>query len=576
MKKILIDTSNIRGNFVGGLTAAALSFPLALAFGVQSGMGALAGLYAAIAIGMMAALFGGTPTMISGPTGPMTVVAAAIIAFSIETSGSLDAAMGSIITIFVLAGILQVVFGLLKIGAYFRYIPYPVVSGFISGIGILLIVLQIFPILGYPSPKNVLDIFAEAPGILNEINYSALGLATATIAIIYLLRKISLNIPGSFAALMILTPISAILGLNVNVIDNISGGFSELQIDTLALNKSLAISTIVLSALTLAVVGAIESLLNSVVADNKTKTRHDCNEELIGQGMGNMLSAVIGGIPGAGASIRTIVNIKAGGKTRLSGVIHSIALLTLLLVTARYVQLIPLPVLAGVLFTVGIELINFQQIKHIIRIPKTEAVIMLIVLVLTVFADVFQAITLGVVMASFLFMKKIGDMTENKSVSGKIEEFTHEKSWADEVKLAQEIQNKIYIKHFNNPIFKGFTHEFLALTQSRQEIEIVILRMEKVTYIDLVGVYAIKEAITALRKKNIMLLITGLQHQPRDMLKKVRMIPYIIPEDTLYPDFQSAIKTLTTDHAPYHLLPKKRNINSTIRNQNSVILDSRS
>ena len=559
MKKILIDTSNTRGNFFGGITAAALSFPLALAFGVLSGMGALAGLYAAIAMGIMTALFGGTPTMISGPTGPMTIVAAAIIAFCIETSGNLDAAMGSIITIFVLAGIIQIAFGLFKMGAYFRYIPYPVVSGFISGIGVLLIVLQIFPILGYSSPGNALEIFTQASGMLKQVNYMAIALATATIAIIYLLPKTSLKIPGAFAALIILTSISAMLGLDVNVIGNISGGFSELHLDSLTIDSSLALSTIVLSALTLAVVGAIESLLSAVVADNKTKTRHNCNEELIGQGMGNMLAAIIGGIPGAGAIMCTRVNIKAGGSTRLAGVIHSIALLILLLVAGRYVYLIPLSVVAGVLFTVGIELINYKQIKHIMRIPKTEAVILLLVLGLTVFADIFQAAILGVVMASFLFMKKIGEMAEGKSVAGTIDKFTREKAWADEIKLAQEIQDKIYIKHFNSPIFKGFTDEFLALTQSSHEIEIVILRMEKVTYMDLVGVYAVKDAVTTLRENNIKLLITGLQHQPRDMLKKVRMIPHIIPEDTLYPDFQSAVKTLGNDHAPgYHSSKNER------------------
>ncbi|MBT4146431.1 MAG: SulP family inorganic anion transporter, partial [Gammaproteobacteria bacterium] len=264
MEKIQLDTSTILGNLFSGLTVAALSFPLALAFGVQSGMGAFAGLFAAIAIGMMTAWFGGTPSMISGPTGPMTVISAAIIALSIETSGSLSAAMGSIITIFVLAGIIQIILGLFKAGAYFRYIPYPVVTGFFSGIGILLIVLQIFPVLGYSSPKNVVDIFIEAPGMLKQVNYAAVGLASATLAIIYLLPKISLTLPGSFVALIVLTPVVTMLGLDVNLIGHISTGYSDLQMDKLTLNQSLGLSTIVISALILAVVGAIESLLTAV------------------------------------------------------------------------------------------------------------------------------------------------------------------------------------------------------------------------------------------------------------------------------------------------------------------------
>jgi len=546
MEKIQLDTSTILGNLFSGLTVAALSFPLALAFGVQSGMGAFAGLFAAIAIGMMTAWFGGTPSMISGPTGPMTVISAAIIALSIETSGSLSAAMGSIITIFVLAGIIQIILGLFKAGAYFRYIPYPVVTGLFSGIGILLIVLQIFPVLGYSSPKNVVDIFIEAPGMLKQVNYAAVGLASATLAIIYLLPKISLTLPGSFVALIVLTPVVTMLGLDVNLIGHISTGYSDLQMDKLTLNQSLGLSTIVISALILAVVGAIESLLTAVVADNKTKKRHNCNEELIGQGMGNMLSAVIGGIPGAGANMHTIFNIKAGGRTHLSGLINSVTLLILMLGAGSYVHFIPLPIVAGILISVGIELINFQQIRNILRIPKTEATIMLIVLGLTVFDDIFQAVTLGVVMATFLLMKKMADMTENKALSGTIDEFTREKAWADEAYLTQEIQQKIYIKHINSPVFQRFSPEFLALPNRHHEIEIVILRMEKVSYIDLLGVYAIKEAVSVLQDNNITLLVTGLQQQPRDMLKKVRMIPHILPENTLHLDFQSAIKSLST------------------------------
>ena len=191
MKTINIDISQVRGDFFGGLTAGVVALPLALAFGVQSGMGAIAGLYGAIAIGMLAAWFGGTPTQISGPTGPMTVVSAVVIMTAIETSGSLEAAMGTIIAVFFLAGIMQIFLGLLKIGKYVRYIPYPVVSGFMSGIGVIIVVLQIFPFLGHASPKKIPDILAGIPGIVDQINYASVGLATATIAIIYLFPRIS-------------------------------------------------------------------------------------------------------------------------------------------------------------------------------------------------------------------------------------------------------------------------------------------------------------------------------------------------------------------------------------------------
>ena len=190
------------------------------------------------------------------------------------------------------------------------------------------------------------------------------------------------------------------------------------------------------------------------------------------------------------------------------------------------------------------------------RILRIEVVIMLVVLALIVFTDNFQAAILGVILASLVFIKQIGDTAEDRSVSGTFEEFTHEKKCADDLRLTPEIHNKVYIKYFNSPIIKEFANEFIALSESRPEIELVILRMECVTYIDLSGVYAIKEASTVLRDNNIKLLVTGLQHQPKDMLEEVRMIPYTISEDTLFQDFQSAIKSLSTTPAPHHYSQK--------------------
>ena len=547
-----IDTSNIRGDIYGGLTAGALSLPLALAFGVQSGMGAIAGLYGAIAIGMMAAWFGGTIGQISGPTGPMTVVAAAIIAAAIETSGSLDAAMVTIIATFMLAGIMQVFLGVFKTGQYIRYIPYPVLSGFISGIGMLLIVLQVFPFLGHSSPLRIVDILAGIPEVLMQINYAAVGLATATIAVIYLFPKISRIIPGTFVALVLLTITSNLMGLDVTVIGNIPTGFPKLKIGNLLSINELELSYIVLPAFTLAILGALDSLITSAVAENKTQTTHDSNKELIGQGFANMASAAIGGIPGAGATMRTVVNIKAGGKTRISGVVHSTMLLLILLLAGSAIQFIPVPVLAGILITVGMDLINYKALKQIIHIPRIEAVIMLLVLALTVFVDIFQAIIIGVVMAAILFMKKLSDFADKSIVTTYSKGLIHEAAWEDEIGLAQKIQEKVFIKHFNGAIVPGFASEFIRMSQSLPKVEMVILRLERVSYINQSGTFALKEAVTTLQEHNILLLITGMQVQPMDRLKQLRMIPYQIAEENLYPDFQSAIKALSCDNISYH------------------------
>ncbi len=548
MKIIQLKESHFRSDIFGGLTAGFVALPLALAFGVQSGMGALAGLYSAIAIGIVAAWFGGTPTLISGPTAPITVVSAVIIATAIETSESMDVAMGTIVATFILASIFQLFLGLIKAGQYIHYIPYPVVSGFISGIGVLLIVLQIFPFLGHPSPQKIPDIFAGIPGILNQINYVAVGLAGSTIAIIYLFPKISKIIPSSFVALILITIASTLMGLDVTIIGDIHIDLPEFKINTLNSLNWFDLSAIIIPAMTIAILGAIDSLLTSVVVDKKTKTRHNSNKEMIGQGLGNMVSAAIGGIPGAGATMRSIININAGGKTQLSGVIHGVLLLIILFFAGSYAEYIPLPVLAGILVTVGIDIINYKEIKHFIHKPRTDAVIMLIVLSLTVFIDLFQAITIGIVMALILFMKKISTMTEDKSVESYLENFTHEKAWADEINLPEKIQKKVFIKHFDNTIFLEFATKLHTMTKALPEVRIVIMRMKKVAYLDQTGIVAIKEAITVLQDNNILVLITEIQHQPLDMLKKARIIPYLIPKEDLYTDFQHAIQTVKANN----------------------------
>ena len=440
------SSSNLRGDFFGGLTAGVVALPLALAFGLQSGMGAIAGLYGAIAIGIIAAWFGGTPTQISGPTGPMTVVSAVVIATAIEThGGNLSNALGTIIAIFLLSGVFQILLGAFKIGQYIRYMPYPVVSGFMSGIGVIIIVLQIFPFFGHTSPKKILDIFSTLPSITGEINPASVALSLATIATIYIFPKITKLIPSALVALIVLTIISTMMGLDVKIIGDIPEGLPQLKIDSLTNVDWSHPMLLIIPALTLAALGTIDSLLTSIVADNMTKTQHNSNKELIGQGLGNIGAAMIGGIPGAGATMRTVVNINSGGKTRLSGVIHGLALLLVLLGAGAYAKLIPLPVLAGILITVGIGIIDYKGIKHIPYVPKADSIIMLVVLGMTVFVDLLQAVAVGMVLACVLFMKKMSDVVEQES---SVNALANHETWADEMEISQQIRQQVYIQHF--------------------------------------------------------------------------------------------------------------------------------
>jgi len=540
----MINRNNISGDLFGGLTAAVVALPLALAFGVQSGMGAIAGLYGAIALGIFAALFGGTNTQISGPTGPMAVVAAAIVAGEIALYGSLDLALGTIVATFVLAGVFQIIMGFSGIGQYIRYMPYPVISGFMSGIGLIIIFMQIFPFLGLTSPAKIIDILIGLPSVADKINYQAVGLTLVTIAIIYLFPKVTKKVPAALVALIGLTFISVYMGLHVSVIGNIPKGLPDVHIDTLLFVDWQHPMVIIIPALTLAALGAIDSLLTSVVADNMTKTQHNSNKELVGQGIGNMIAGFIGGLPGAGATMRTVVNINAGGKGNLSGIVHGLVLLVVLLGAGDYAKMIPLPVLAGILITVGIGIIDYKGIKHLFRVPRADAVVMIIVLVLTVFVDLLQAVGLGLVMAALLFMKQMGDFAESKAVSASLDDFQNNFLQDDEKELSETMKHQIYIQHFDGPIFFGFTAHFKKMMQTLPDVSIVIFRMCNVPSIDQSGMYAIEDAILELHRKKITVIIAGIQKQPLDMLKNIQLVPSLIPEEHIFESFLVAMAAL--------------------------------
>ena len=535
---------NISGDMFGGLTAAIVALPLALAFGVQSGMGAIAGLYGAIALGFFAALFGGTNTQISGPTGPMTVVSSVIIAGEIALYGSLEAAIGTIVATFILAGIFLIIMGITGIGKYIRYMPYPVVSGFMSGIGMIIIIMQIFPFFGMNSPSGIPNVFAELGSISQGINIQAIILAMATIAIIYLFPRVTKLVPSALVALVGLSLISTLMGLNVPIIGDIPKGLPDVHVDTLLGMDWHHPMVMIVPALTLASLGAIDSLLTSVVADNMTKTQHNSNKELIGQGIGNMAAGIIGGLPGAGATMRTVVNINAGGTGKLAGIIHSIVLTVVLLGAGEYARLIPLPVLAGILITVGIGIIDYKGIKHITRVPRADAVVMLIVLTLTVFVDLLQAVGIGLVLASILFMKQMGDTAEEKAVSSTLDDFHDIHLEDDEKGISEDIKKQIYIQHFDGPIFFGFTSHFKTMMQELPEVSVVIFRMPNVPSIDQSGMYAIEDAILELQQKEITVIVTGIQKQPKDMLKNINLIPGLVKEENLFSNFNDAIKEL--------------------------------
>ncbi|MBN2682268.1 MAG: SulP family inorganic anion transporter [Bacteroidales bacterium] len=540
MKNFLpkISFSNLKGDTFGGITAGIVALPLALAFGVQSGLGASAGIYGAIFLGIIAALFGGTPSQISGPTGPMTVVSASIVGLAVSSAGSLEQGFVIVIGTFFLTGIFQIMFGIIKIGNYIKFIPYPVISGFMSGIGVIIILLQLYPFMGHVSPNAITDVIYNIQKPVAEMNYSSLLLGLGTIVIIYIFPYISKKIPGTLVALLAMTLLAAFGNIEVPIIGSIPAGFPEFTGTAFAGLNIEMIGLMIMPAITLAGLGAIDSLLTSVVADNITKTKHDSNKELIGQGMGNAVAALFGGIPGAGATMRTVVNVRTGGRTQLSGAIHGVLLLVIMLGLGRYVSAIPLSVLAGVLITVGISIIDKKGLKDILHIPKADAVIMIIVLLMTVFVDLLQAVGLGMIIASVLFMKKASDLVDTGTEVTSISHKDHELPWDDECDVPPGMKEEVFIQHLNGPIFFGSVSKFQQMTSYLPEnVKVVVIRMKKVPYIDQSGLYAMESYIHELHSKGIKIVFTMIQPQPMYMLRGINIIPGMVPEEKVFDDF---------------------------------------
>jgi sulfate permease, SulP family len=529
-----------KGDIFGGLTAGIVALPLALAFGLQSGLGAAAGLYGAIILGLLAAVLGGTYTQISGPTGPMTVVATAAIAGFIQIGGSLEAAMGAIIATFLLAGLVQIAMGLVRLGALIRFIPYPVISGFMSGIGVIIILLQLFPAIGQPSPATTLDVVREIGPALAGINVWALLYAALTVVIVYLFPRITKSVPGTLVALISVTILSVVLQKDVEVIGAIPTGLPEMQFGSIFSIDPALYGQILLVALTLAALGAIDSLLTSVVADNVTKTQHDSNRELIGQGIGNSVAGIFGGLPGAGATMRTLVNIKSGGTSRWSGIFHSLVLAVILLAVGSYAALIPKAVLAGLLITVGIGILDKRGIKHIRVVSRADAAIMIVVLLVTVFLDLLTAVGVGMVMASLFFMKKMSDVMGERTRVEPLSTYEAGRYWKGR-NLPADLEINVLIKHIEGPLFFGYASGLQKLAEEVVDVSHAVFRMEEVPFIDQSGLYALQETLLTMKERDIKVVFTGLMEQPEQMLRRGGIIPQIIPEKSVCPTFEEAV-----------------------------------
>lgn len=556
-----IQTNNIKGDVFGGITAGIVALPLALAFGIQAfgginapeaaSMGALAGLIGATMLGFFAALFGGTFSQISGPTGPMTVITAALISGAWTSSqGNFSAVLIAMSLAGIFCGLFQILFGIIRIGKYVRYIPYPVLSGFMSGIGVIIILQQIYPLLGMKSPVLVIDMISQFVSRVEAgVSVTALLLGIAAIAIIILFPRITKKIPSTLVALIVVTIVSLFTDLDKALtIGDIPAGLPMpffTKIDFEGLNWFALIEAAIVPGLTLAGLGSIDTLLTSVVADNITKTKHNSNRELIGQGIGNALAGMFCGIAGAGATMRTVVNVKSGGRTQISGMVHALFLLAILLGLGSLVKYVPLSVLAGILITVGWGIIDFRGFKDINKIPREDAFVLITVFLTTVFVDLLTAVGIGMVIACVLFMKRMGDLAEGSYVA--MDAAAIESPWADEAGIPEDIKHKIYIERFHSPIFFGSISYFNKIMQQVPEnAKVVILRMKRVKFMDQSGVYAMEAAVKELQERGILVLMTIIQPQPDYLLHRMNFIPLVVPEENTFKSFEECTEFLKT------------------------------
>ncbi|WP_084668827.1 SulP family inorganic anion transporter [Spirulina major] len=529
---------NIRGDCFGGLTAAIVALPLALAFGVSSGVGPIAGLYGAVCVGFFAALFGGTPSQISGPTGPMTVVMASTLVSL--TARYPDTGLAMAFTVIMLGGIFQILLGVFSLGKYLTLMPYTVISGFMSGIGVIIILLQIGPLLGHAGSGNVVDNVMKLPSLISHLDPIAAGLGALTLVIVFAAPpRLNRILPAPLIALVVGTVVSVVVFPDAAIprIGTIPSGLPTLHLPTMewaTLKDMLGYSVM------LAMLGAIDSLLTSLVADNITRTQHDSNRELIGQGIGNLVSGLCGGLPGAGATMRTVINVQAGGKTPLSGIVHALVLAVIVLKAGSLTEPIPHAVLAGILIKVGIDIIDWGFLRRAHRLSAKGAGLMYLVLGLTVFVDLITAVAVGAFVANLLTVKHMTDVQEREMRA--VTDGTAE-DWLlpEERSLLHQAQGRILMFRLSGPMSFGAAKSISRRMAIVGNYDVLILDLMNVPRLGVTALLAIEMMIKDAIEKRRDVFVVGAHGQVYRRLHTLEVIQQL-PPTCRYSDRLSALQ----------------------------------
>ncbi|OZH55185.1 Bicarbonate transporter BicA [Hydrocoleum sp. CS-953] len=537
-----IHFRNLKGDIFGGLTAAVVALPMALAFGIASGAGAAAGLWGAILVGFFAALFGGTPSLISEPTGPMTVIVTAVIAELMAANPESGLAMA--FTVVMMAGIFQILFGVLRLGKYITMLPYNVISGFMTGIGVILIFLQIAPFIGQETPSGgVIGVIKAFPNLIANINQWETLLGLITLGILFFCpAKLKKLVPPQLVALVIGTAISFIFFGNIEIrtiatIGEITPGLPQLQMPTFTAEN---LRLMFVNAMVLGMVGSIDCLLTCLVSDSLTRTEHKSNKELISQGVANLITGLCGGIAGSGATTATVVSIQAGGRTALSGISRALALLIVVLWAAPLTSGIPLAVLAGIVLKVGIDIIDWGFLKRVHKISWKAAGIVYSVVLLTVFVDLMVAVAVGVFIANILTIERLEEMQSNsvKAITDADDKIV----MTDEEKEILELANgRVLLFHLSGPMIFGVAKAISREHGAISNYDVLIVDLSEVPILGVTSSLAIENAIQEAIDAGRNIIMVGATGKVKRRLENLG-IAGLIPENYWMGDRLTALK----------------------------------
>ena len=494
------------GDVLGSLNSAIVALPQALAFGVATGFGASAGVWGAIILCFIAGLIGSKVPLVSGITGPVTIVIASIMA-------ALNADISSVILVIFMAGILQIILSLTSLPAIVKYVPYPVISGFMNGIGVIIIIMQINPLLGCPVMSNTITSISAFFKNLHTINYDALLIGVITLVIVFAIpKKFNKIIPGQAIALVICTLLSMKLGLNVDKISNISITFPHLTLPKADLH---AVITYFHYAVTLAIVLSSESLLTVLVADSLLKTKTPSKGMLLGQGVGNMVCALTGSLPGSAATMRTVAAINTGSSTKLTAVINPLILMFLLFKLSGFVAEIPLAVLAGILIKIGYDIIDVKLLKVIKFAPCDDLYVLAVVFLLTVFYNLIVAVGAGITCAALLYAKRTADSAKL------VQKTVYDKDIIKLEKLLEKDYNhKIRVVHIDGQFFFGSATQLISQFDEMLGTKYLILDYPSENLLDISAIFALEDIIIRLQSQKVKILVVLKSDSVKEQFEK--------------------------------------------------------